>query len=111
MWEALLRIPSGHALAYSDLDAMATMPKAQRAVGTAMAHNRIAVLIPCHRVIRECGDTGLYRWGVERKQAILSWEQPRKIVGSKQPSTCLADQPTGQLGGVAQQNLSRIRLL
>ena len=75
MWEALLRIPSGHALSYSDLAAMAALPKAQRAVGTAMAHNTIAILIPCHRVIRENGEAGLYRWGVDRKHAIISWEQ------------------------------------
>ena len=83
MWEALLRIPSGHALAYSDLDAMATMPKAHRTVGTAMAHNSIAVLIPCHRVIRESGDIGLYRWGAERKHALIGWEQSHRIARSE----------------------------
>lgn len=84
VWEALLRIPAGHTLSYGNLAAMAAVPGAQRAVGTAMAHNRIAVLIPCHRVIRECGDTGLYRWGVERKHAMISWEQSRKITRSEQ---------------------------
>ncbi len=79
VWEALLRIPAGHTLAYGDLAAMAAMPKAHRAVGTAMAHNNIAVLIPCHRVIRESGDAGLYRWGVDRKRALISWEQSRRI--------------------------------
>ena len=49
-------------------------PRAQRAVGTALAHNRIALLIPCHRVIRESGDIGNYRWGSERKLAMLAWE-------------------------------------
>ena len=78
VWEALLRIPSGHTLAYGDLAAMAAMPKAHRAVGTAMAHNHIAVLIPCHRVIRESGEAGLYRWGTDRKRAIISWEQSRR---------------------------------
>ena len=75
VWEALLRIPAGHTLSYGDLAAVAAMPKAHRAVGTAMAHNRIAVLIPCHRVIRESGEAGLYRWGVDRKHAIIGWEQ------------------------------------
>ncbi len=78
VWEALLHIPSGHTLSYSDLAAMAATPNAQRAVGTAMARNSIAVLIPCHRVIRESGDVGLYRWGVDRKRAIIAWEQTRK---------------------------------
>ena len=84
MWEALLRIPSGHTLAYSDLAAMAPQPKAHRAVGTAMAYNRIAVLIPCHRVIRESGEAGLYRWGAERKRAIIGWEQAHRIVRGEQ---------------------------
>ena len=77
VWEALLRIPAGHALSYRDLATMAALPNAQRAVGTAMAHNTIAVLIPCHRVIRESGDIGLYRWGPERKQSLIAWEQAR----------------------------------
>lgn len=78
VWEALLRIPSGHALSYSDLATMAALPSAQRAVGTAMARNTIAVLIPCHRVIRESGDMGLYRWGSERKQSLIVWEQAHR---------------------------------
>ena len=77
VWEALLRIPSGHTLSYGDLAAMAALPKAHRAVGTAMAHNRIALLIPCHRVIRESGEAGLYRWGEDRKRALIGWEQSR----------------------------------
>jgi AraC family transcriptional regulator of adaptative response/methylated-DNA-[protein]-cysteine methyltransferase len=77
VWEALLRIPSGHTLSYRDLAALADQPKAQRAVGTAMAHNRIALLIPCHRVIRENGDCGQYRWAEERKCAMLGWEQAK----------------------------------
>lgn len=79
VWEALLRIPAGHALSYSDLATMAALPNAQRAVGTAMARNTIAVLIPCHRVIRESGEAGLYRWGTERKRAIIGWEQSRGL--------------------------------
>ncbi len=88
VWEALLRIPSGHTLSYGDLAAMAALPKAQRAVGTAMAHNRIAVLIPCHRVIRENGDAGLYRWGADRKRAIISWEQSRRIARNERETGC-----------------------
>ena len=88
VWEALLRIPPGHALSYGNLAAMAVMPKAHRAVGTAMAHNPIAVLIPCHRVIRESGEAGLYRWGSDRKHAIISWEQSRRIAQSDRETGC-----------------------
>ena len=49
-------------------------PRAQRAVGTALAHNRIALLIPCHRVIRETGIVQGYHWGHARKQALLARE-------------------------------------
>jgi AraC family transcriptional regulator of adaptative response/methylated-DNA-[protein]-cysteine methyltransferase len=53
---------------------MAGMPRAPRAVGSALAANDIAFLIPCHRVIRESGDSGNYRWGSGRKVAMLARE-------------------------------------
>jgi AraC family transcriptional regulator, regulatory protein of adaptative response / methylated-DNA-[protein]-cysteine methyltransferase len=74
VWEALLQVPCGSVVSYGGLAALAGQPGAQRAAGTAMAQNRIAVLIPCHRVIRESGEIGQYRWGAERKQALLAWE-------------------------------------
>ena len=74
VWEALLRIPAGEVVSYRTLARMTGNPRAQRAVGTALAHNRIALLIPCHRVIRESGDVGQYRWGSERKSALLAYE-------------------------------------
>jgi AraC family transcriptional regulator of adaptative response/methylated-DNA-[protein]-cysteine methyltransferase len=74
VWEALLKIPPGEVVSYQTLAHMTGNPRAQRAVGTALAHNRIALLIPCHRVIREGGDVGQYRWGSERKSALLSYE-------------------------------------
>jgi AraC family transcriptional regulator of adaptative response/methylated-DNA-[protein]-cysteine methyltransferase len=77
VWEALTRIPSGLAISYGDLAERAGMPRASRAVGTALAHNHLAVLVPCHRVIRESGDVGQYRWGVDRKLTLLAWEQGR----------------------------------
>lgn len=77
VWEALLQIPSGLAVSYGDLAERAGSPRARRAVGTALAHNSLAVLIPCHRVIRESGEFGQYRWGSERKIALLAWEQGR----------------------------------
>lgn len=74
VWEALLRIPEGHVLAYSDIAKAIGAPGAARAVGTAIGRNTIAFLIPCHRVIRETGVIGDYRWGSVRKRAILAWE-------------------------------------
>lgn len=77
IWEALLRIPEGALTTYGTLAASVGMPGASRAVGTAIGRNPIAVLIPCHRVIRETGAFGGYRWGLERKKALLLWEQAR----------------------------------
>lgn len=78
VWEALLRLPPGRRVSYSQLAAMAGVPRAQRAVGSALAANQIAWLIPCHRVIRESGDSGHYRWGDERKAALLAWEAAQR---------------------------------
>ncbi len=74
VWEALLRLPPGRRVSYTQLAALAGKPKAQRAVGSALAANTIGYLIPCHRVIRESGESGHYRWGDERKVAMLAWE-------------------------------------
>ena len=74
VWEALLNIPAGYVLSYEDIAARVGRPKAVRAVGQAVAHNPVAVLIPCHRVIRKVGDFGGYRWGLPRKRALLAWE-------------------------------------
>ena len=74
VWEALMRLPVGQRVSYTQLAAIAGSPQAQRAVGSAMAANTIAWLIPCHRVIRESGDSGHYRWGSDRKAAMLAWE-------------------------------------
>lgn len=82
VWEALLQVPAGAVISYTDLAGLVGNPRAYRAAGTAMAQNRIAVLIPCHRVIRESGDTGLYHWGTERKRALLVWEQANEVSGS-----------------------------
>ena len=74
VWQALLSIAPGAVVSYGKLAALIDQPRAQRAVGSALARNRIAVLIPCHRVIRENGDIGSYRWGSERKYALLAAE-------------------------------------
>ncbi|WP_212747612.1 bifunctional transcriptional activator/DNA repair enzyme AdaA [Fodinibius saliphilus] len=74
VWEALLKIPVGQLASYSDVARAINKPKASRAVGTALANNPVAYLIPCHRVIRKVGKIGQYRWGSTRKQAIIGWE-------------------------------------
>ena len=79
VWEALLRTQPGHITSYGDLAQAAGSPGASRAVGSAMAANQLAVLIPCHRVIRENGVIGQYRWGPERKSALLLWEHVQRF--------------------------------
>lgn len=74
VWQALLRIPFGSISTYSSLAKNIETPNASRAVGTALANNPIAYLIPCHRVIKSTGLIGEYHWGTERKTAILGWE-------------------------------------
>lgn len=74
VWEALLRIPEGHLTSYSSLAQTIGNPAASRAVGTAIGSNPIAFLIPCHRVIKNVGGMGEYRWGSERKMAMIGWE-------------------------------------
>jgi AraC family transcriptional regulator of adaptative response/methylated-DNA-[protein]-cysteine methyltransferase len=77
VWEALLRIPPGCVASYEDVAAQIGAPRAVRAVGSAVARNPVAFLIPCHRVIRKTGAFGNYGGGVARKKAILCWEAAR----------------------------------
>ena len=74
VWEALLNIPAGTVTTYEGLAERIGQPTASRAVGTAVGHNPIAVLIPCHRVIRKIGEFGNYRYGAVRKKALLAYE-------------------------------------
>jgi AraC family transcriptional regulator of adaptative response/methylated-DNA-[protein]-cysteine methyltransferase len=74
VWEALVRIPPGCADSYSELATRIDAPGAGRAVGSALARNPVAFLIPCHRVIRKTGAFGEYHWGEARKKALLAWE-------------------------------------
>ncbi|MFP6895164.1 MAG: methylated-DNA--[protein]-cysteine S-methyltransferase [Roseibacillus sp.] len=74
VWRALLRIPPGSAVSYGRLAAAIGNPAASRAVGTAVGANPLAYLIPCHRVIRQTGALGHYRWGLGRKRAPLGQE-------------------------------------
>ncbi|MEG2050069.1 MAG: methylated-DNA--[protein]-cysteine S-methyltransferase [Comamonas sp.] len=71
VWQALQKIPAGQTLSYSELARQMGMPQSTRAVASAVAANPIAVAVPCHRVLRNDGSISGYRWGVERKRALL----------------------------------------
>ena len=75
VWMALRAIPSGSTVSYGEIAARIGNPRAVRAVATACASNSIAVAIPCHRVVRKNGDLAGYRWGLERKRALLDRER------------------------------------
>ncbi|GGK63932.1 methylated-DNA--[protein]-cysteine S-methyltransferase [Amphritea balenae] len=79
VWEALINTGQGQLISYSQLARATGSPKAQRAIGSAVAANHIGFLIPCHRVIRESGESGNYRWGADRKQAIHAWESGHSL--------------------------------
>ncbi|MBV6394990.1 MAG: Bifunctional transcriptional activator/DNA repair enzyme Ada [Anaerolineales bacterium] len=81
VWEALLQIPQGTATTYEGIATRIGKPSALRAVGTAVGHNPVAVLIPCHRVLRKDGDFGKYRYGSARKKALLAFESARSARG------------------------------
>ena len=74
VWNALLRIPEGSLLSYSDLAGHVCTPRATRAVASAVGANPISYLIPCHRVLRKSGALGGYAWGPTRKRVMLGWE-------------------------------------
>ena len=80
VWEALLQVPAGEVTTYAGIAHRIGRPNATRAVGTAVGHNPVAVLIPCHRVIRKIGDFGNYRYGALRKKALLAREFAYSVV-------------------------------
>jgi AraC family transcriptional regulator of adaptative response/methylated-DNA-[protein]-cysteine methyltransferase len=80
VWRFLLSVSEGEVISYGELAARIEKPKAVRAVASACAANRIGVLVPCHRVLRGDGGLGGYRWGLERKRALLDAERSRKGV-------------------------------
>jgi AraC family transcriptional regulator, regulatory protein of adaptative response / methylated-DNA-[protein]-cysteine methyltransferase len=84
VWRALLNIPWGQTVTYSELARRIGEPQATRAVASACAKNPLAVLVPCHRVLRIDGDLGGYRWGLDNKRALLEREltSPRETNGS-----------------------------
>jgi AraC family transcriptional regulator of adaptative response/methylated-DNA-[protein]-cysteine methyltransferase len=77
VWEVLREIPMGETTSYANVAARIGAPRAVRAVAQACAANVLAVAIPCHRVVRVDGDLSGYRWGVERKRALLAREAGR----------------------------------
>lgn len=77
VWEALLRIAPGDLATYGDIAREVGTPKAARAVGAAVGANLISLLIPCHRVILRSGILHNYRWGPDRKRALIAWEAAR----------------------------------
>jgi O6-methylguanine-DNA--protein-cysteine methyltransferase len=74
VWRALLGIPRGSVTSYGRLANTVGSAGAARAVGAACAANPVALMIPCHRVVRESGDLNGYRWGVQLKELLLAWE-------------------------------------
>lgn len=77
VWEALLRVPTGHVTTYSALARAIGKPAAIRATGTAVGRNPVSFLIPCHRALRTSGALGGYHWGLGVKRALLAWESAR----------------------------------
>ena len=75
VWDALTRIPAGETRSYGELAAAIGAPGAARAVGNACGNNRLALIVPCHRVVREDGTPGGWRWGVQRKRELLAQER------------------------------------
>ena len=74
VWQALREIPAGKTASYAEVARRIGTPKAVRAVAQACGANKIAVAIPCHRVVKNDGVLSGYRWGVERKRALLEKE-------------------------------------
>jgi AraC family transcriptional regulator of adaptative response/methylated-DNA-[protein]-cysteine methyltransferase len=79
VWRALLELEPGETTTYGEVASRLARPGAARAVGRAVGDNPLGVLIPCHRVLRGDGGLGGYRWGVERKLAVLTWESLRRL--------------------------------
>jgi AraC family transcriptional regulator of adaptative response/methylated-DNA-[protein]-cysteine methyltransferase len=80
VWRYLQKLPYGEVRSYSEVAAGIGKPSATRAVARACATNSIALLIPCHRVVRGSGELGGYRWGIDRKRVLLDTERTKKAV-------------------------------
>jgi AraC family transcriptional regulator of adaptative response/methylated-DNA-[protein]-cysteine methyltransferase len=77
VWQALMQIAPGRVVSYETIAKRVGAERAAHAIGGAVARNRVACLVPCHRVIRKSGVLGGYRWGTDRKRALLAWEAGR----------------------------------
>ena len=75
VWDALMRIPKGQTRSYAELADAVGLPRGARAVARACGDNRLAVVVPCHRVVRGDGSLGGYRWGLPLKQQVLARER------------------------------------
>lgn len=91
VWEYLQTIPRGETQSYGQVACAIGRPKASRAVANACASNRVAIAIPCHRVVREGGEPGGYRWGADRKRQILKSESANVFAAC--PERCAAASP------------------
>lgn len=83
VWEALLKIPQGGLTTYGKLAGILHQPNASRAVGTALGNNQVGFIIPCHRVIKSAGGIGEFRWGTNRKKAMIGWEASKMEPASR----------------------------
>jgi AraC family transcriptional regulator, regulatory protein of adaptative response / methylated-DNA-[protein]-cysteine methyltransferase len=102
VWRYLQSIPYGSVQSYSEVAAGIGQPTAARAVARACATNRVALVIPCHRVIRGTGDLGGYRWGIERKRILIERERSatgptNRIPRRRAPNPVVRPLPTGPL--------------
>ena len=79
VWQALREVPYGETRSYAELARMIGQPTAVRAVARALATNPVALVIPCHRIVRASGELSGYRWGTERKEALIAQEQRGKL--------------------------------
>ena len=91
VWRALQKIPPGQTRSYSEIAAALGRPKAVRAVAQACAGNKLAVLVPCHRAVRNDGRLAGYRWGVERKRALLAAEREAVAAETAAAETAAAE--------------------
>ncbi len=79
VWNYLQSIPYGEVQSYGEVATGIGQPSAARAVARACATNRVAIVIPCHRVIRGTGELGGYRWGLPRKRALIDRERSARV--------------------------------
>jgi AraC family transcriptional regulator of adaptative response/methylated-DNA-[protein]-cysteine methyltransferase len=79
VWLKTTKIPPGQTMSYQELASLCGCPKGARAIGNALARNRFAYVIPCHRIVRKDGLVGNYRWNQNRKEQLLAWENQNNL--------------------------------